>query len=847
MPLENAKPGTPGFSRNIATEIKAGKPEKQAVAIAYSNAEKDAGAYRTFKDFGSMAEAEKFRDTLSGKNPRITIRRSMVGLGNNKKRVATFVVNYDSTSSLDSILDSADQLFAKTAMIEPSAREDAVSIARFKTDDPKRSVENIADFKSTLRRMEGELSSGETKTRMGKDLKSEIAECKEILKKLEDHHRKISTAEGQKQIRNKEALKFKKTGNEAEYRRLWQDSDCRNDADQPRDADGKFGSGGGSSSGSGSATPAQKKFLAERAKEMPAGTKSLYKDLGFVQRRVGLLKQRIANRVPVTPERYAKEYAFKNEDPKDYGKNLKRLNRWLESDNKKDAAELSKAEQTLRDVSRIDSNDKDSNAMATLDSILDSADQLFAKADAIPGRGGPTGPQGRITGKKNRDGVEMVQVNGFWFPVDDLGYEMKQKAAAYKDGSEADASPVDVMRRKLAELERRLGSGSPESQNKWRSEINELKRKIKASGGPLSGSERKYMNEEFDSALDAGGHYSVAPSPGKSGKFDVVAANGTKMSGPHKSKEEAEQAAKSWSESGPTFGGRSDADFSAAALQRQIKIVSQDIEDLTRSKAKESVLKPLRQKLQNLKAGYAEASREERDAGRNDAMTNTRALDVLARTGDEEKAWKIAKEDEGLLPGVTKEKWLAYAKTALRNRNDATSGPAEKHEVLGLPNGKWVVVVKGTNKRASSETDSPMRAGAWAKDADRLEEQRVAKQSRSDADFGGESLYVIHYVNSDGNLTSVDVHASTETVARVKAKRQLGEKLKYINFVDKFSGRSDASGGKFEVLYDGTDRGRFFGLKFDNESAAKAKAAEMRRLMKSEGRDPGPVDVHRIG
>lgn len=36
MPLENAKPGTPGFSRNIATEIRAGKPEKQAVAIAYS-------------------------------------------------------------------------------------------------------------------------------------------------------------------------------------------------------------------------------------------------------------------------------------------------------------------------------------------------------------------------------------------------------------------------------------------------------------------------------------------------------------------------------------------------------------------------------------------------------------------------------------------------------------------------------------------------------------------------------------------------------------------------------------------------------------------------------------------
>lgn len=36
MPLENAAPGTPGFSRNIETEIRAGKPQKQAVAIAYS-------------------------------------------------------------------------------------------------------------------------------------------------------------------------------------------------------------------------------------------------------------------------------------------------------------------------------------------------------------------------------------------------------------------------------------------------------------------------------------------------------------------------------------------------------------------------------------------------------------------------------------------------------------------------------------------------------------------------------------------------------------------------------------------------------------------------------------------
>lgn len=35
MPLENAPVGSPGFERNIKTEIEAGKPQRQAVAIAY--------------------------------------------------------------------------------------------------------------------------------------------------------------------------------------------------------------------------------------------------------------------------------------------------------------------------------------------------------------------------------------------------------------------------------------------------------------------------------------------------------------------------------------------------------------------------------------------------------------------------------------------------------------------------------------------------------------------------------------------------------------------------------------------------------------------------------------------
>lgn len=37
MPLKKGtKPGTKGFKENIKTEIKAGKPQKQAVAISYS-------------------------------------------------------------------------------------------------------------------------------------------------------------------------------------------------------------------------------------------------------------------------------------------------------------------------------------------------------------------------------------------------------------------------------------------------------------------------------------------------------------------------------------------------------------------------------------------------------------------------------------------------------------------------------------------------------------------------------------------------------------------------------------------------------------------------------------------
>lgn len=39
MPLiKGTKPGSEGFKKNIKTEIKAGKPQRQSVAIAYAEA-----------------------------------------------------------------------------------------------------------------------------------------------------------------------------------------------------------------------------------------------------------------------------------------------------------------------------------------------------------------------------------------------------------------------------------------------------------------------------------------------------------------------------------------------------------------------------------------------------------------------------------------------------------------------------------------------------------------------------------------------------------------------------------------------------------------------------------------
>ena len=73
MPLEKAKPGTPGFSRNVATEVKAGKPVKQAVAIAYKQAgERQDAARGRDEIYREMASIERMIE--EGKGDRTALR-----------------------------------------------------------------------------------------------------------------------------------------------------------------------------------------------------------------------------------------------------------------------------------------------------------------------------------------------------------------------------------------------------------------------------------------------------------------------------------------------------------------------------------------------------------------------------------------------------------------------------------------------------------------------------------------------------------------------------------------------------------------------------------------------------
>lgn len=50
--------------------------------------------------------------------------------------------------------------------------------------------------------------------------------------------------------------------------------------------------------------------------------------------------------------------------------------------------------------------------------------------------------------------------------------------------------------------------------------------------------------------------------------------------------------------------------------------------------------------------------------------TLNEALNLL-KAGDESGAWEIAQQDEGLLPEVTKDQWVAWATKVLEDRRNA--------------------------------------------------------------------------------------------------------------------------------------------------------------------------------
>lgn len=64
MPLHSGPPGSKAFGENIATEIAAGKPRKQAIAIAYAKAgEKDSNdKIGVYLDAVRRGDAASMRD-----------------------------------------------------------------------------------------------------------------------------------------------------------------------------------------------------------------------------------------------------------------------------------------------------------------------------------------------------------------------------------------------------------------------------------------------------------------------------------------------------------------------------------------------------------------------------------------------------------------------------------------------------------------------------------------------------------------------------------------------------------------------------------------------------------------
>lgn len=176
MPLENAKPGTPGFGRNIAREIEAGKPPKQAEAIAYSKARGDADrlpahvrynghvidtSYTKGSD-GTKADYYVVSATKgplnSRKFPTLAAAKAAIDAGRNDtaSRAFKFNATAEDGSKHRGVIRGADETEAKARLERHLGKK--VASATFRAGDQRADADKAARFAVTLTK------DGETKT-----------------------------------------------------------------------------------------------------------------------------------------------------------------------------------------------------------------------------------------------------------------------------------------------------------------------------------------------------------------------------------------------------------------------------------------------------------------------------------------------------------------------------------------------------------------------------------------------------------------------------------------------------------------------------------------------------------
>ena len=109
--------------------------------------------------------------------------------------------------------------------------------------------------------------------------------------------------------------------------------------------------------------------------------------------------------------------------------------------------------------------------MPQLDTVLAQVDAFFARADAVADGETVKGPDGKSYPK----GTRFIPIEGKVRPI--LPGNNVPRAADCK----VDAHPIDIQRRKLSELKRRLGSASSGQQREMRAEIAKLESKIKGT------------------------------------------------------------------------------------------------------------------------------------------------------------------------------------------------------------------------------------------------------------------------------------------------------------------------------------------------------------------------------